>query len=376
MTDPDRADAATADGPGRGERAEVVVIGGGMIGLSIAAHLAEDGRDTLLLERGELGSGASRATADVVRTYFGGDPAGSRLAVRSLASYRRRGVPLRQAGYLVLFTEDEQIEAFEAELAEQCDAGVRVELIDADEARRRNPLVHEPSLKAAAWSPDAYVSDTRRIVAAFERAARRAGARLRTGRPATGIDLPAGTVTTPDGDVTARTIVCAAGPWSSWIIDAAGVRAPLAEPAVQELLGTGPLPGVPDIPVTLHAASRLLIRKRGDGLLIGMGSPGPDRRQWLDQATAQLARTYPSVDLTGLHTAVTGPRDGSPDRTALFGRRPGATEFLYATGFSGHGLCQAPAAGELVRALFRGDDLSDFGVGADGLAASPASDPS
>ncbi|WP_051467804.1 NAD(P)/FAD-dependent oxidoreductase [Actinomadura oligospora] len=357
------------------DRAEVVVIGGGMIGLSIAAHLAEDGCDTVLLERGALGSGASRATADVVRTYFGGDPEGSRLAVRSLAAYRRRGVPLHQVGYLVLFTEPEQVEAFEAELAEQHAAGVRVELITADEALRRNPLVDEPSLLAAAWSPDAYISDTRRIVVGFEQAARRAGARLHTGRPAIGIDLDAGVVATPNGGVTTDAIVCAAGPWSSWITAAAGVEAPLAEPSVQELLGTGPLPALPDIPVTLHAASRLLIRRRGEGLLIGMGSPGPDRREWLDQATAQLARTYPSVDLTGLHTAVTGPKDASPNRMASLGRRPGVTPFLHATGFSGHGLCQAPAAGELVRALYRGDDLTAFGIGADGPTAAREPDP-
>lgn len=344
------------------ERAEVVVIGGGVIGLSVAAHLAEAGTDTVVLERGDIGSGASRATADVVRTYFSGDPDGSRLAVRSLAAYRSRGVPLRQVGYLVLFTEPEQVSAFEAELAAQREAGVRLELIDADQARRRNPLLVEPSLLAAAWSPDAYISDTRQIVSGFARAARRAGARLHTGRPATGIALDAGTVATPEGSITARAIVCAAGPWSSGIIAAAGVPAPTIEPAVQELLATGPQPGLPDIPVTLHATSRLLVRKRGDGMLIGMGASDPDRGRWLGRVTAQLARIYPSVDLTGLRTAVTGPKDATPDRRAFLGRRRGTADFLYATGFSGHGLCQAPAAGQLIRALYHGGDPSASNV--------------
>ncbi|MEV5824673.1 FAD-dependent oxidoreductase [Spirillospora sp. NPDC052242] len=346
---------------------EVVVIGGGVIGLSIAAHLARDGARTTLLERGELGSGASRATADVLRSYFAGDPDGSRLAARSLRAYAAAGVPMRRVGYLVLFTEPEQVAAFEAELPAQRDAGVRVELIGADEARRRNPLVEEPGLLAAAWSPDAFVSDTRRIVRHFAEEARRAGAVLRTHCEVTAVDADAGRVETPDGPVTAGAIVCAAGAWSPWIASAAGVDVAMTGAAVQELLLTGPVPGLPEIPVTLHAASGLLTRAREGALLIGMGHPGTDREEWLARVKSQLARTYPTADPADLRTAVTGPRDASPDRSAFIGRRPGTPMFLYAAGFSGHGLCQAPAAGELVSALYHGRDT---GVPAERLAAS------
>ncbi|MFB4278200.1 NAD(P)/FAD-dependent oxidoreductase [Nonomuraea sp. MTCD27] len=338
--------------------AEAVVIGGGVVGLSIAARLAEAGVETVLLERGRLGSGASRATADVLRAYFAGDPAGSALAVRSLAAYRRLpgGPPMRQVGYLVLFTAPGQVAAFEAELPGQRAAGVRLELIGAEEARRRNPLVDEPSLLGAAWSPQAYVSDTAAIVRSLAGAAVRAGAALHVHCPVTAVDADTGRVETSAGTVTARAIVCAAGAWSSWMIAAAGVDLPLSGPAVQELLTTGPLPGIPDIPVTLHAASGLLLRKRDGGLLIGMGFPGPGREAWLAGVRNRLAAIYPGVDLSGLRTAVTGPRDAGPSRTACIGRRRGPVPFLYATGFSGHGLCQAPAAGELVRDLYLGHD--------------------
>ncbi|MFD0690752.1 NAD(P)/FAD-dependent oxidoreductase [Actinomadura fibrosa] len=355
------------------DRADAVVIGGGVIGLSAAGQLAAAGARTVLLERGELGSGASRATAGVLRAYFSGDPAASRLAVRSLAAYRRlpAAPPMRQVGYLVLLTDPEQAAAVEAELPAQRDAGVRVELIGAAEARRRNPLVDEPGLLAAAWSPQAYVSDTPAIVRALAGAAARAGAALCTDRAVTAVDAAAGRVHTAQGTVTARAIVCAAGAWSSWIAAEAGVDLPLTGPAVQELLAA-PLPDVPDIPVTLHAASGLLVRKRGDGLLIGMGFPGPDRDAWLARTRAQLGRTYPGVDLDGLRSAVTGPRDASPDRSAFVGHVPGPPAFLYATGFSGRGLCHAPAAGELVRALYLGDDLAaGFGIDPGRLAAGP-----
>ncbi|MFD0899771.1 FAD-dependent oxidoreductase [Actinomadura sediminis] len=344
----------------------VVVIGGGVIGLSVAAHLARDGVETTLLERGELGSGASRATADVLRSYFAGDPDGSRLAARSLRAYAASGVPMRRVGYLVLFTDPGQVAAFEAELPAQRDAGVRVELIGADEARRRNPLVEEPDLLAAAWSPDAFVSDTGRIVRWFAQEAERAGAVLRTHCEVTAVDADAGRVETPDGPVTAGAIVCAAGAWSPWITSAAGVDVALTGAAVQELLITGPIPGLPEIPVTLHAASGLLTRARDGALLIGMGHPGTDREEWLARVKSRLARTCPAVDPADLRTAMTGPRDASPDRSAFIGRRPGTPMFLYATGFSGHGLCQAPAAGEVVSALYHGRDP---GIAPDRLAA-------
>ncbi|MFC5753202.1 NAD(P)/FAD-dependent oxidoreductase [Actinomadura rugatobispora] len=348
----------------------VAVVGGGVIGLSVACHLAEAGADTVLLERHGLGSGASRATADVLRAYFPGNPVSSAMAVRSLAAYRafagRTGtpLPLRRVGYLVLFTEPEQVAAFEDDLPAQRAAGVDVRPIGAAEARGRNPLIGDIGLLAAAWSPQAYVSDTAAIVGGFAAAARRAGADLRTGCPVTGIDVPAGRLATTGGTLAADAIVCAAGAWSVPLARAAGVELPLAEPVEQELLATGPPPSgdpVPDIPITLRAGSGLLVRKRGDGLLVGMGYPGPDREEWRERVRAELAATYPSLDGAGLRTAFTGVRDASPDRTAFIGGVPGDRPFLYAAGFSGHGLCTAPAAGELVRDLYLGRE-PDFDV--------------
>ncbi|MDP4503445.1 NAD(P)/FAD-dependent oxidoreductase [Nonomuraea turcica] len=341
----------------------VAVIGGGVIGLSIAFHLAEAGVETMLLERGALGSGASRATADVVRSYFAGNAVSSALAVRSLDAYRafpaRPGteLPLRQVGYLVLFSEPEQVTAFEADLPAQLDAGVDVGLISVEEAREHNPLIGDLPLLAAAYSPQAYVSDTTAIVTAYAEAAELAGATLRTGCPVTGLDALGGRVFTAHDEITADAIVCAAGAWSASLVRCAGVDLPLVEPTEQELLVTDLLPpGTPDIPVTLHAASGLLVRVRGDRLLIGMGYPGPDRAAWRRGVAAQLAVTYPSLAGLALHTAVTGLRDASPDKTAFIGHQPGPPAFLYATGFSGHGLCNAPAAGELVRDLYLGKD--------------------
>lgn len=339
----------------------VLVVGGGVIGLSIAFHLAEAGVTTVLLERDTLGSGASRATADVVRAYFAGNPVSSAMAVRSLDAYHafaaRPGgnLPLRRVGYLVLFTEPEQVTAFEADLPAQRAAGVEVELIGPRAARRLNPLLGgDLPLLAAAWAPQAYVTDTAAIVRGYAEGAARAGAELRTGCPVLAVDAERGQVETAAGTMTGDAVVCAAGAWSAPLARSAGVDLPLPEPVVQELLVTAPLGPLPEIPVTLHAASGLLVRLREDRLLIGMGYPGPDRAAWRAAVAERLAATYPRLAGTPLSTACTGARDASPDRTAFIGHLPGPPAFLYAAGFSGHGLCNAPAAGELVRDLYLG----------------------
>jgi sarcosine oxidase, subunit beta len=342
---------------------DVIVIGGGVAGLSAAYHLAAAGAATVLLERGELGSGASRATADVLRTYFAGQPLTSAMATRSLRTYRDftaltgTDLPMKQTGYLVLMTKPEHITAFHADLPAQQAAGVHVELIDEHQARQHNPLIGDLPLLAAAWSPHAYITDTTTIVTGLATAARKAGAQLHTHRPATAIDTATGRIDTPQGPLTADAIVCAAGAWSAPLAHAAGITLPLTGPHLQHILTTDPLPPGPDLPITLHAASGLLIRRHHDRLLVGMGNPGPNHDEWTTRLTHHLTHTYPSLKNTRLHPAITGIRDLSPDRTPFIGRAPQTPHtptFLYAAGFSGHGLCIAPAAGALIRDLYLG----------------------
>ncbi|MFF1561223.1 NAD(P)/FAD-dependent oxidoreductase [Streptomyces sp. NPDC058279] len=334
-----------------------VVIGGGVIGTSIAAQLTEAGVDTVLLERGTLGSGASAATAGVVRTYFPGDPDTGALAVRSLAAYHafteRTGTPLglERVGFLVLFTEEHQVDEFRRTEAAQRAAGVDVELVTASEAVKLNPLLDERGVLAAAWSPQAYACDPAAIVRGYAAAAQEGGAVLRTETPVTAID-PDGRVHTPGGSVLAENIVCAAGPWSGAVASMAGVDLPLTTYPIELLLTDAPDVPLDTLPMTLHASSGLRIRAWKDRVLIGMGRPGPDedRGAWLGRLSRRLGATYPALDGIRLHRGWSGSFDGSPDGSALIGRHP-SRRFFHAAGFSGQGLCQAPAAGEIIRDL-------------------------
>ncbi|MFH8368273.1 NAD(P)/FAD-dependent oxidoreductase [Streptomyces sp. NPDC018031] len=344
------------------ERADAVVVGGGVIGTSIACRLAESGVGTVLLDRGALGSGSSGTTAGVVRTYFPGNALISSLAVRSLTAYHtfaeRTGtdLDLQRIGLLVLFTDEHQVQEFRHTQAAQQAAGVDVELVTAAEAARLNPLVDERTILAAAWSPEAYTCTPAAIVRGYATAARQAGAILRTETPVTGIDAE-GRVHTPAGSIRADTIVCAAGPWAETVAAMAGVRVPVTPYPVDMLLagapGSAPRKA---LPMTMHPSS-LRIRSWGDRILVGMGRPAPDetRQDWLQRVSHHLGTTFPALSGSGLEKGWSGDLDVSPDGMAFIGRDP-SRPFFYAAGFSGQGLCQAPAAGEIIRDLVLGKE--------------------
>jgi sarcosine oxidase subunit beta len=338
-------------------RADAVVIGGGVIGTSAAHHLAQAGVDTVLLERGSLGGGASAHTAGMVRTYFPGDPHTGQMAVRSLRAYhdfaRHTAAPLalERLGFMVLFTDEQQIAAFEAGHQAQRAAGVQVGLISAREAAELNPLVNERAVLAAAWSPEAYHVDGLDIVRGYAAGARNHGARLFTHTPVTRIDDD-NTVHTPRGSVKADSIVCTAGPWSGEVASMASVDLPMTPRAIEMLFTDVPPSPHGELPMTMHAASGLRIRSWKDRILLAMGVPQAEetREAWLGRIAGHLGTLFPALDGIGLHRAWTGDFDASPNNTAFIGEHP-TRRFLYAAGFTGAGLCQAPAAGEKLRDL-------------------------
>ncbi|MFE0252119.1 NAD(P)/FAD-dependent oxidoreductase [Streptomyces sp. NPDC059010] len=338
-------------------RADAVVVGGGVIGTSAAHHLAEAGVNTVLLERGSLGGGASAHTAGMVRTYFPGSPDTGRRAVRSLKAYhdfaRHTGAPLglKRLGFMALFTDEQQIADFAADREAQQAAGVEVDLISAREAVRHNPLINERAVLAAAWSPEAYHVDGLDIVRGYAAGARNHGARLFTHTPVTGIDDD-NTVHTPRGSIKADSVVCTAGPWSGEVACMAAVDLPLAPHTMEMLFTDVPPAPTPELPMTMHAASGLRIRSWKDRILLAMGAPkdGEEREAWLGRIDGHLGTLFPSLDGIGLQRAWSGDFDASPTNAAFIGRHPDR-RFLYAAGFTGAGLGQAPAAGEQLRDL-------------------------
>ena len=141
------------------ERADVVVVGGGVMGASTAFHLAEAGVDVLLLERGDLAGGSTSKAAGGVRANFS-DELNIALGKRSLELFgdfpKRPGqeIDLHRSGYLFVLTRPEDVELFEASVALQNALGVRSHMVDVAEACRLSPYLNPEGVLAAAWSPD------------------------------------------------------------------------------------------------------------------------------------------------------------------------------------------------------------------------------
>ncbi|MFF0626450.1 NAD(P)/FAD-dependent oxidoreductase [Streptomyces sp. NPDC004296] len=359
--------------------ADVVVVGGGVIGASIAFHLAEaDAGRVLLLERDLPASGSSGKPLGGVRAQFS-DPLNIRLGLRSLDAWRdfarRPGadIGLDTVGYLFLLGSEAERDTFTAGVEIQNAHGVPSRIITPRAARDLCPYIDPSTLVAAAFSPTDGYATPAAAVTGYLRAARRLGALVRTRCPVTAIDTADGHLTavrTPHGTVRTRTVICCAGAWSGAVGALAGVTLPVT-PLRRQIAFTGPLrPRPPRIPFTLDYGSTLYFHNDGaDGLLLGLSDPaqqpGYERefsREWLTPFRAAAARRAPELAGAPITGGWAGLYEMTPDRNALIGEAPHPGRFLYATGFSGHGFLQAPAVGEIVRDLYlRREPFLDVG---------------
>lgn len=351
------------------ERAGVVVIGGGVMGVSTAFHLAEAGADVVLLERDELASGSTSRAAGGVRAQFS-DPVNIALGARSLELFedfaRRPGgeIGLKQHGYLFLLSDPADVAAFEASVAVQNEQGVPSRLIDVAEACRMAPIVAPDGLIAAAYAPRDGHCTPEAVVQGYAVAARAHGATLVRHCPVTGIDTDGGAITgvrTERGIIRTDTVVCAAGAWSAAVGEMAGVDLPV-RPLRRQIVVTEPMPDLPpDMPFTIDFGTSFYFHDEGPGLLMGMSEPedvwafdAGVTDDWLAALGDVVARRAPRLAEVGLAHRWAGLYEITPDHNAIVGESPDVGRFLYATGFSGHGFLQGPAVGEVMRDLVLG----------------------
>ncbi|GAA2791929.1 FAD-binding oxidoreductase [Saccharopolyspora taberi] len=350
-------------------RAEVVVIGGGVVGASAAFHLAEAGADVLLLERDELAAGSTSKAAGGVRAQFS-DPVNIELGLRSLRSFedfaRRPGgeIDLKQHGYLFLLSDAEDVAAFERGVRLQNEFGVPSRMLTVREACELSPYVVEDGLLAAAFSPTDGHCTPEAVVQGYAAGARRHGAVIERHCEVTGIEVSGGEITsvrTDRGSTATSTVVCAAGAWSAAVGRMAGVELPV-RPLRRQILVTEPVPGLPPkMPFTIDFSTSFYFHDEGPGLLIGMSDPdqeygfelGTDD-SWLPRLSEALLARAPALSEVGVAHRWAGLYEVTPDHNALIGESPEVGRFLYATGFSGHGFLQGPAVGEVVRDLVLG----------------------
>ena len=351
-------------------RASVVIIGGGVIGLSTAYHLARAGvTDVVLLEKAEFGSGSTCKAAGGVRAQFS-DAVNIELGRRSLKTFETfketfdQDIDLHQVGYLFLLDRAEHVEAFERNVALQNEIGVPSRMIEVVEAKDLSPLISTEGLLAAAYSPTDGHCTPESVVGGYARAARGAGARLERNCAVTAIVSSGGTVTevvTERGRIATDTVICAAGAWSKDLGAMVGVQLPV-DPLRRQILTTQPMPGLDrDTPFTIDFSTSFYFHGEGQGLLLGMSDPHETPGFKLNQSDDWLAglgdaieRRAPAISEVGLGAGWAGLYEMTPDHNALVGEADEVSRFLYATGFSGHGFLMGPAVGEVMRDLYLG----------------------
>jgi sarcosine oxidase subunit beta len=351
------------------EHAEVVVVGGGITGSSVAFHLAEAGVDVCLLERSELASGSTSRAAGGIRAQFS-DPLNIQIGLRSLEAFARFGerpgaeIDLEQVGYLFLLDRPEDVPVFEAGVELQNDLGLPSRLVSPEEAATLSPLAGLEGVLAATFCPLDGTASPEAVVQGYAAGARRHGATVATGCELTGIEVDDGeirSVETNQGTVETSTVVCAAGVWSPELASLVGVDLPV-EPVFREVGYTSPTALPERFPLTVDFSSGLYFHREGPGLLFGMADPeqvpGFDaprpERPWLEKVVDVAERRLPGLLELGIAGGWRGYYDMSPDANALVGESAEVSRFLYATGFSGHGFLQGPAIGEIVRDLVLG----------------------
>jgi sarcosine oxidase subunit beta len=368
------------------ERAEVVVVGGGVMGASVAFHLAEQGADVLLLEARELAGGSSGKPIGGVRAQFS-DPANVDLGLRSLELFedfaRRpgRAIGLEQQGYLFVLPTDDDVALFRESVTMQNARGVDSRIVDIAEACRLNPYLDASRYVAAAHAPRDGWARPHAVVDGYVDAAERLGASVRTHAAVTAVDPVRGglAVTTTRGRTTAGTLVLCAGAWSRRLGELAGVDLPV-DPVRRQIAITARMDPVPPrIPFTVDFGTTYYLHNAEDPrtLLVGVSDPATPVAldtaydpAWERLLRDVAARATPALADVPLTDGWAGLYEMTPDHDALIGEAAtGAGRVLYACGFSGHGFLQAPAVGEAIADLYaaragtpaaRGVDVSAF----------------
>ena len=352
-------------------RASVVIIGGGVMGVSIAYHLAAAGvPDVVLVDKGAFGSGSTCKAAGGVRAQFS-DRINIELGLRGLETFENFGerfdqeIDFHQVGYLFLLDSTASVSAFEQNVALQNDLGVPSRMISVAEAKQKSPLISTEGLLAAAFSPTDGHCTPESVVLGYATAARRKGARLIANCIATGIERDGDrivAVNTEGGRIETDTVICAAGAWSKEVGEWAGVDLPIT-PLRRQILVTEPLPSLdPQTPFTIDFGSSFYFHGEGKGLLMGMSYPDETpgfkmnlSDDWLPGLGEAIEHRAPGLIDVGIASSWAGLYEVTPDHNAIIGEADNVSRFLYAAGFSGHGFLMGPAVGEVIRDLYLGE---------------------
>ena len=345
--------------------ADVVVIGGGIMGASTAYHLARRGcANVVVLESGEMfGLGSTGLNAGGIRYQFA-TKVNVELSKVSIGMMERfademgQEVGLRRCGYLFMLDREADLAQFRANVALQNSLDVPSRVVSAVEIAELAPEVDMSGIIGGTWCPLDGLVDPNGLLQGYVSNARRLGATLLTGTPAIGIDVVDGSVrrvVTKIGSIETPTVVIAAGPWSAQIGAMAGIDLPI-QPIRRQIAVTGAIPGLrADFPFVIDFSRSLYFHREGNGILTGMSNrdepAGFDTRvdpDWRLHHVENAMQRLPLLADAEIVAEWAGLYEVTPDDQPILGRIPHVNGLLACAGFSGHGLMHGPAAGMLM----------------------------
>lgn len=353
--------------------ADIVVIGGGVMGTSIAFELGRrKAGSVVVLEKSFLGAGSSGQSGANIRRHYS-HPLTADMAQFGLRMFENFpevvGGPsvFTRTGMVVVMPQKDR-RRLEATIALQHRLGIQVSLVSREELSSIDPNAGLADDEVAAYEPEAGYCDPAQVMASFAAAARERGVEIREGSEATGIMLDGGKVSgvaSAAGVISTRTVIIAAGPWASSLAAKVGAKLPVKPCRVQVALLRRPPEMVWDHPLYADYTNQIYFKTLPGGL-VHLGNidtreenaevdpddfPATADQEFLREMRAKLIRRYSGMKRSTGRGAYSALYAVTPDWHPVIDHLPGVEGAICAAGFSGHGFKLAPAAGKLVGEL-------------------------
>ncbi|MET4805537.1 FAD-dependent oxidoreductase [Limibacillus sp. MBR-115] len=353
--------------------ARAVIIGGGVIGCSVAYHLAKLGwRDVILLERKQLTSGTTWHAAGLIgqlRASYNMTQLAKYTAelYATLEEETEVATGLRQRGSLALALSDDRFEELKRGASMAATFGLRADVLSPEQCLEKHPYINLDGVKGGVFLPTDGQGDPANIALALAKGARNRGVRIFENTKVTAIHQEAGRVTgvsTDKGEVRAEYVVNCAGMWGREVGRMAGVNVPL-QACEHFYIVTEPVPGLPSTLPVLRVPDECAYYKEDAGKIL-LGAFEPVSKPWaldgipedfcfdqlpedfehFEPILEKAVNRFPVLESTGIHTFFNGPESFTPDDRYLLGEAPELNNFFVAAGFNSIGIQSAGGAGK------------------------------
>jgi sarcosine oxidase, subunit beta len=354
--------------------ADVVIIGGGIVGSSIAYHLAESGcANVLIIEREEKqGLGSTSKSLGGVRAQFA-TPINIQMSIYSIDIFSRfeeltgQTADYRAHGYLFCATTEAHLRYLRNNQEKQKAFGLKnAEMVSREDVVRMVPQMIADDIIGGAYCPTDGFVDPYGVMTGFAKRARELGVRIWLNTAVTGINVENGAVTgvsTTQGEVSTRNVVNAAGPWAAGVAEMAGVELPVT-PLRRQIVKTQRCDFLPaKFPMMIDMSTGFHFRREGEAILMAWpddeetyGFKTTFTHEFLEKVLTRAVDRVPQfADLpVNPKQCWAGMYEVSPDHHAIIGPAPGVKGLFFANGFSGHGVMHSPASGLITADLILG----------------------